>query len=284
VTVRMKVCGGLGNQLFQYAAGLALARRHRARLIIDTSFYQTEGHRVFQLNQFDLDFELWPDDETSGRNLSSTRPGRATGRRTRVHAEPIRYTDICFSERSFCFDERFLMLKPPVVLQGYYQSARYFRNIDGELRATIKLRGQPCSRFQKALNVIESSRAPVAVHVRRGDLIADGRVHPMHGCLGWPYYSKALHIMKRLLDRDHDLFFFGDDLPSLSELESKVAQSMIVSHPDLSSAEDLMLMRKCRHFITANSTFSWWGAWLAEATEKIVGLRGIEWAVLGLDA
>jgi Glycosyl transferase family 11 len=92
----------------------------------------------------------------------------------------------------------------------------------------------------------------------------------MHGCLGWPYYSKALHIMKRLLDRDHDLFFFGDDLVALSDLQSKVGQSLIVSHPDLSAAEDLMLMRKCRHFITANSTFSWWGAWLGEAPDKIV--------------
>jgi Glycosyl transferase family 11 len=83
-------------------------------------------------------------------------------------------------------------------------------------------------------------------------------------------YSKALHIMKRLIDHDHDLFFFGDDLAAISELPSKVWQSTVVSHPDLSAAEDLMLMRKCRHFITANSTFSWWGAWLAEAPDKSV--------------
>jgi hypothetical protein len=72
----MKVCGGLGNQLFQYAAGLALARRHQARLIIDTSFYRTKSRRSFQLNQLDLDFELWLSDETSGRELSSTRPAQ----------------------------------------------------------------------------------------------------------------------------------------------------------------------------------------------------------------
>jgi Glycosyl transferase family 11 len=270
VTVRMKVCGGLGNQLFQYAAGLALARRHQARLIIDTSFYRTKSHRFFRLNQLELDFDLWLGDETSGRELSSILSGKPTGRGTQFCAEPGRHTDTCFSERSFCFDDRFLTLAPPVVLEGYYQSMRYFHDIDGELRAQINLRGQPCSRFHEALNVIGSSRTPVAVHVRRGDLITDEGVHPVHGCLGWPYYSKALHIMKRLIDHDHDLFFFGDDLAALSELQSKVGQSIIVSHSDLSAAEDLMLMRKCRHFITANSTFSWWGAWLGEAADQIV--------------
>jgi Glycosyl transferase family 11 len=266
----MKVCGGLGNQLFQYAAGLALARRHQARLIIDRSFYCTKSHRSFQLNQLELDFELSLGYEEFGRELSSTLSGKPIGRGTQFRAEPRQHTDVCFSEASFCFDDRFLTLTPPVVLQGYYQSARYFHDIDDELRATIRLRGQPCSRFREALNVIESSRTPVAVHVRRGDLITDEGVHSVHGCLGWPYYSKALHIMKRLIDHDHDLFFFGDDLAAISELQSKVWQSTVVSHPDLSAAEDLMLMRKCRHFITANSTFSWWGAWLAEAPDKIV--------------
>jgi len=266
----MKVCGGLGNQLFQYAAGLALARRHQAKLIIDTSFYYAKSHRSFQLNQLELDFELWLGGETSELELSSTLSGKPMGRGTKFRAEPRHHADIFFSERSFCFDGRFLMLTPPVVLQGYYQSARYFHDIEDELRAQISLRGQPCPRFHEAQNVIESSRTPIAVHVRRGDLIRGERVHPVHGCLGWPYYLKALHIMKRLIDRDHDLFFFGDDLAALSDLQSKVGQSIIVSHSDLSAAEDLMLMRKCRHFITANSTFSWWGAWLGKGPDKIV--------------
>jgi hypothetical protein len=270
VTVRMKVCGGLGNQLFQYAAGLALARRHQARLIIDTSFYRAAGHRSFQLNQLELDFELSINDETISPALSSARSEARRGDDTRFGADPIQHADICFSERSFCFDDRFLTLTPPVVLQGYYQSARYFYDIDDELRATIRLRGEPCSKFHEAQTVIESSRTPVAVHVRRGDLISDERVHFMHGCLGWAYYYKALQIIKCLIDRDHDLFFFGDDLAAISELQSKVGHSKIVSHPDLSGAEDLMLMRKCRHFITANSTFSWWGAWLGDAADKIV--------------
>jgi hypothetical protein len=167
VTVRMKVCGGLGNQLFQYAAGLAFARRHQARLIIDASFYCTKSHRSFQLNQLELDYELSHGDETSVRELSSTPTGEPTGRATQLHAELRQYADICFSERSFCFDEGFLTLTPPVVLQGYYQSERYFADIRDELRAQIRLRGQPCARFHEALNVIERSRTPVAVHVRR---------------------------------------------------------------------------------------------------------------------
>jgi Glycosyl transferase family 11 len=191
VTVRMKVCGGLGNQLFQYAAGLALARRHQARLIIDASFYCTKSHRSFQLNQLELDYELSHGEETSVRELSSTPTGELAGGSTKFHAEPRQHTDICFSEHSFCFDEGFLTLTPPVVLQGYYQSERYFADIRDELRAQIRLRGQPCTRSYEALNVIESSRTPVAVHVRRGDLITDDGVHPVHGCLGWPYYCIA---------------------------------------------------------------------------------------------
>jgi Glycosyl transferase family 11 len=205
-----------------------------------------------------------------GRELSSTLSGKLINRAIQFRAEPRQHSDICFSERSFCFDDRFLTLTPPVVLEGYYQSPRYFHDVDAELRATVRLRGQPCPRFNEALNVIESSRTPVAVHVRRGDLVADEGAHSVHGCLGWPYYSKALHIMRRLIDHDHEFFFFGDDLAALSGLQSKVGQSIIISHPDLTGAEDVMLMRKCRHFITANSTFSWWGAWLGEAPDKVV--------------
>jgi len=124
VTVRMKVCGGLGNQLFQYAAGLALARRHQTRLIIEASFYRTKSHRSFQLNQLELDYELSQGDETSAWEPSSTPTGALVGGGIKSHAEPIQHTDICFSERSFCFDERFLTITPPVVLQGYYQSVR----------------------------------------------------------------------------------------------------------------------------------------------------------------
>ena len=267
MTVRMKVCGGLGNQLFQYAAGLALARRHQTRLIIDASFYRTKSHRSFQLNQLELDYEL-QGDEKSVQALSSTPTSELVD--TKCHAEPRQDTDIWFSERSFCFDERFITITPPAVLQGYYQSERYFADIRNELRTQIRLRAQPCARFYEALNAIESSKAPVAMHVRRGDLITASGVHPVHGCLAWPYYSKALHIISRLIDNDHDLFIFGDDLAALRDMQSKIARSIVVSHSDLSAADDLILMRKCRHFITANSTFSWWGAWLGEAPDKIV--------------
>jgi Glycosyl transferase family 11 len=164
---------------------------------------------VFQLNQLELDYKLSHGDEKSVLELSSTPAGELVGGGTQFHAEPRQYTDICFSERSFCFDERFLTITPPVVLQGYYQSERYFADIDGELRTKIRLRGQPCARFYEALNVIESSGTPVAVHVRRGDLITVAGIHPVHGCLGWPYYSKALHVMKRLVDHEHDLFLLG---------------------------------------------------------------------------
>ena len=157
MTVRMKVCGGLGNQLFQYAVGLALARRHQARLIIDTSFYRTKSHRAFQLDQLELDFELWLGYEDLKRELSSTRPRKPIDCSTKFPAQPRQHTEIFFSERSFCFDDRFLTLAPPVVLEGYYQSVRYFHDIDDELRAQISLRGQPCSRFQEALNAIKSS-------------------------------------------------------------------------------------------------------------------------------
>jgi Glycosyl transferase family 11 len=79
----------------------------------------------------------------------------------------------------------------------------------------------------------------------------------------------VLHMMNRLIDNEHDLFIFGDDLAALSELQSKVPQSIIVSHSDLSAAEDVILMRKCRHFITANSTFSWWGLGLGKHRTKL---------------
>jgi hypothetical protein len=274
--ITVSLIGGLGNQMFQYAAGKALAERHGVPLALDIS-----GFRKYPLRSFLLDRFCVPEAAAAAR----TEPGRtretnfmrarwrsridrllAKAGLPKLPSPPNQYR-----EPHFHYDPGFETLGPMISLFGYFQSERYFSSVAETLRTSFV----PCEPLgaaaAEALSRIERSPMPVSVHVRRGDYLKPGTAE-VHGILGEPYYRQAIGRIDAALGREADIFVFSDDAPAAERVLEFLPKSRLnhVSSDPARPWEDMALMARCRHHIIANSSFSWWGAWLNRSPEKVV--------------
>jgi hypothetical protein len=260
-----QLLGGLGNQLFQYAVGRALAEKTNSDLHIDTSEFRTYTLRPYKLGHFNIRaHELGLDDRKSlrlpyaGEPLLSRSIRKMLGSRLRV-----------IRERSFEFDPLILQSSGDSYLQGYWQSPKYFAEIEGQIRVELTIRS-PMSTSNHAIAQRISEALSASVHVRRGDYASNPVTRDYHGLCDADYYRRA---QERLVDLVGPVTFyvFSDDPAWVRENLRFICKAEIVDHngPDR-DYEDLRLMSLCRHHIIANSTFSWWGAWLSPHADKKV--------------
>jgi Glycosyl transferase family 11 len=274
--ITVSLIGGLGNQMFQYAAGKALAERHGVPLALDIS-----GFRNYALRPFLLDRLLVPEAIASVRTGPTERPeinftrarwkaridrllGKA--RLPKLASSPDEYR-----EPHFHYDPAFESLGPKISLFGYFQSERYFKSIAGNLRDWFSPREPLGDAAVAALKRIEISRLPVSVHVRRGDYLKPG-THEVHGILGESFYRQVFDRLKSMIDDEAELFIFSDDSAAAEQVLSFIPSSRLnhVRGDPERPWEDMALMAHCRHHVIANSSFSWWGAWLNPSSDKIV--------------
>lgn len=264
IIVQLK--GGLGNQMFQYAAARALAHHHDTELAVDASHYRTD-----QLRNFDL-FQL----QTKARLASSEEIDRlkAKGSVGRILNRIIPYSSKRFYKQPYYhFDRSFFNLGKEVYLQGFFQSEKYFAPIAPLLQEEFSLRGgykDPILAKGSEMQQLDS----VALHIRRGDY-SNAETLRFHGILPLTYYRDAVELMRKKLDQPR-FYIFSDDIQWVVEnlqLEPSEAVSGKVSQTHF---EDLYLMQQCRHNIIANSSFSWWGARLNTHLQKIV-VAPLQW-------
>ncbi len=260
--------------MFQYAAAKSLARRHAVSLRIDRGAYQSHESRRFLLDRLQI-----PEaDEAAEKNHVSARsPGFATAF---LLSRLSRYSPTrripnglnLYIEPYFQFDSRFLSLGPSSSLFGHFQSERYFSEIATDLRSDFRLKDSLSDQAQLFLDRIKSAPMPVSVHVRRGDYSKSAATGQVHGVLPADYYASALRIVERMTGREPTVFLFSDDLDAACAMfDFFPKERLIPVRANADSAwEDMALMAECSHHIIANSTFSWWGAWLNPSTEKIV--------------
>lgn len=152
-------------------------------------------------------------------------------------------------------------------LVGYWQTHRIVDEVADELREEFRFRDSPQGKNLEILRQIERSENPVSLHMRRGDftLAAEGNI-----ALPLDYYERAISTMRERLGNP-TFFVFSDDIAYAREHLKLGKDAFFVSHNDVASShEDLRLMSSCRHHIIANSTFSWWGAWLNASPDKMV--------------
>lgn len=259
ILVRLR--GGLGNQLFQFAAGLSLARRLSSRLRLDISSYALPGQRSFSLGVFDLESNGVCD---VGHQLDLSlfhKIARLLGR------SGIKV----FREDAFSFDEGFLGLEGKVILDGYWQSEKYFSNCSEELREILTIRKPISLSSSLILKKIEESNSTVAVHVRRGDYVSSKLANSIHGTCTSEYYREAVRVISDASRAKPRFFIFSDDIDWAENNLHFPHDSVFVRRsggvPDW---EDLLLMTRCSSNIIANSSFSWWAAWLNPNPEKVV--------------
>ena len=250
--------GRIGNCLFQYAAARALAARTGTAVLLNlaryTSWRQPRGGPVARaLRFFTLQASYTRLDADAGRALE--RLGLREARED-------------FHERAWGYDRHLARLGAATRLCGYFQSPRYWTGIEQALRAELEPRQLPNdSAFERALAAIRE-RTAVSVHVRRGDYLTTERA--LHGVCTPAYYAQALHHMRERVS-GATLFLFSDDVAWCRD-HFKDRDVVVVDVPASirQPALDLYLMSLCRHHVISNSTYSWWGAWLNRAPDKIV--------------
>jgi len=266
IIVRMK--GGLGNQLFSYAAARRLAFVNNVELVIDdvTGFARDYQHRrQYMLDKFNI----------TARKATSVERMEPFGLYRRGVGKLL-CCKMLFEERHYLeqegrdFDERLLSVKvkKTLYLDGYWQSEDYFKDAEEIIRQDLQI-----IPSKDEVNCVTAERIlscnAVAVHVRFFDRPTDKDAFYN---LVEDYYVRAIQEILNRVERSH-FFLFSDDIDCARKM-MKLPENQItcVDHnrEEAQAVADLWLMSQCRYFIIANSTFSWWGAWLGQNKGKIV--------------
>jgi hypothetical protein len=269
-----RLIGGLGNQMFQYAVGRALALRRGAALKFDVTGFAAVGAHTKR--RYELD--CFPIHGGAASEADLARFGRAGKprsprlervlRRLRMDWRPDGAWPIYY-EPHFQFDPAVNELTAPVYLDGYWQSERYFLGIAGVLRREFTAE-VALDRENEAIAAGIDAVNAVSLHVRRGDYVSDPTTNRVHGTCSPDYYRRAVDYVASRTAAPH-IFVFSDD-PQWSRANLRFAVPITIvdaNSPDY-GYRDMQLMARCRHHIIANSSFSWWGAWLNPSPDKIV--------------
>jgi len=266
----VKVTGGIGNQLFQYSFGKCIAAQYGTRLKFDVQTnYNFSGFtsRPFLLEDLQLDILIAKNEEI--QNFRYFKSGLLSRLERKL---------ICF----FPFLNKHYIVQnlyqpcdsgtrygDNCYYDGYWQSEKYFKAIENELKQDLQTKLQ--SRLDKSnishLNEIEN-QASISLHIRRGDYISIESNKGMFSTCSLEYYEKAMNYFKNEISSPV-FFIFSDDI-NWARSNFKGEQFRFVDNNSQSPEIDLFLMSKCKHNIIANSSFSWWGAWLNTNINKIV--------------
>jgi hypothetical protein len=267
VIVRIK--GGMGNQLFCYAAARRLALANHAELVIDdvTGFARDRLYnRRYALDNFRIPVrKATPAERMEPCERIRRGIAKFISRRRPFHRR--NYVE----QEGVDFDLRLLEMRLPgtLYLDGLWQSEAYFKDIESTIRQDLRFSASENYINRETMERIMGCNS-VAVHVRWFESRSEGNSRSHN--LGQHYYASAIReIQRRAVDPHY--FLFSDDpeaARSVLPLPEKMITCVCHNGSPESACADLQLMSACRNFITANSIFSWWGAWLGNRKEKIV--------------
>lgn len=252
------LCGGLGNQMFQYAAGRAVALRCKADLLLNVAWYAASHSdatpRHFSLNVFP---------GVCGRPVSDTWQD-AGGLGVRLMRR-VRFF-MPFAIRGYVHEPSFNYwpgidrVQAPAQLSGFWQTEKYFEDAALQIRADFVFPALPEDVEIGLRNKILAAQHSISVHVRMGDYVSNPGA-AMHNVITPQYYARALRYF-------HDkygpcsLFLFSDEPDRAASFFNAHGHELTIVDTNAEAHHDMHLMSLCRHHIIANSSFSWWGAWL----------------------
>lgn len=255
--ISIRLMGGLGNQLFQYATAYAISKHYKKEMVLDTRFFAKYNlHGGYRLDKFNI----------TARTLNSNEYSHFPSWQIKL-LEIFPKLTIIFDnwllEESFNFQSITIKTEKPINLVGYWQSDKYFSKYKTQLKNEFslknKLNKKYCKYFEK---IIEDET--VAIHIRRGDYISNPQALVKHGLCSIGYYKIALELLKEKL-KNPKFFFFSDDITWTEREFSSIIKDYQCTYISGGTAEDdFWLMVNARNHVIANSTFSWWAAWLAD--------------------
>lgn len=261
-----QLVGGLGNQLFQYAMARAVAYRNREPLGLDISQYQYYPDRDYRLSHFNIQAHVISPKAatylTRQKPLAWWRRGLFLAR----HGLPLHHHEIVAERADRHFDPSVFSYKN-ALFRGYWQSEKYFKDIGDILRKELTLKHEPDMETRALAQAIATVEA-VSLHVRRGDYVTDPATYQYHGVCSLQYYKAAIDWLIQKVG-SFQVFVFSDDIPwTRKNLDLQIVPTFVELKGTNKDYEELYLMSQCKHHIIANSTFSWWGAWLSQHPEK----------------
>lgn len=258
----VKVIGGLGNQMFQYAFYKSLCKIYPDTKLDILSFEDYRLHNGYELEKIFINLNSVYANANEIRKLADNHHGSTAHIRKKFFGiKKTHYLEKFLGYNNVCLDK----LKNRY-FEGYWQSEKYFSHIEGVIRQEFRF-----TPFDEKMNINISKEInltnSISVHVRRGDYVN----HPLYSNICTElYYEKAINLMLKRVDHPH-FFVFSDDISwCIDNLKLTDRVTYINWNNKEKSYRDMQLMSLCKHNIIANSSFSWWGAWLNTNTDKIV--------------
>jgi len=260
--------GGLGNQMFQYAIGRKIALANGAPLKLDIMWHINKPDRPYSLHHFAINAEMATEDEIAKLSKAKMPLYKRVINSVKEVGKPY-YLRSEIHEKCVDFDPNILHISDGAYLNGYWQSEKYFKDIEEVLRSDFKVIEPLSTINMKCAQQIITSNA-IAIHVRRGDYVSNPATHQVHGTCSLDYYQEAMDLILSKVQEPHFFVFSDDPKWALENIRTDSPITYVCNNPPERNYDDLRLMSLCKHFIIANSSFSWWGAWLSENDDKIV--------------
>ncbi len=263
IIVRLK--GGLGNQMFQYALGRVLALKNNTELKLDLSFlnmsFKGVTKRDYDLDVFDIKASIASDKDIFFVN--KIYKNKVFIFVTEFIKKKLRTKG---QEKDFSFDKEILNLKGNIFLNGYWQSSKYFKDYEDILKKDFTLLNIDKNVSELSSNILLENA--LCVHIRRGDYVGN----PYHDVLSNDYYDSAVKKIEEKGIFIQKIYVFSDDIEWCKNNFKYKYDIEFVSHDynGKNGEGHMYLMSCCKYFIIPNSTFSWWGAWLSERDGKVV--------------
>lgn len=257
----VKLIGGLGNQLFQYSLGRSLSIKNNDLLKLDLSDFTKDNPRSYGLGYFNI-LENFATEEDVNKI-------KKTGFLKIVDNFKPYYKRSVIKYKGYDFDPNILKLSGNFYLDGYWQSEKYFKDIEDIIRKEITIKEPLADKYANLINNIKNSNS-VSIHIRRGDYLTNQKFSKIYNLLDEKYYQSAVNFIAKKISNPH-FFIFSDDIEWVKRnLNIPYPKIFVSDNNKTKDYEDLVLMSLCKNNITANSSFSWWGSRLNQNPSKIV--------------
>lgn len=271
----VRIYEGLGNQMFEYAYAYALSKRMKHRkgnIYIDirdeavSEWDRNRFYRPIEINQFRISLQAAPIHVL--KKWEYIKNQSLLQKAIYKIAEYGKWNYQFLIEENYNFDKKYYNIKDNMYVSGWFQHGEYFENVRDDLLREFTLKQE--FKIPDELDIILKRFQVVSLHIRRGDYVSNLAVKKVMCYCGKEYYQRAIRYMNERLENIFLFIFTNDEEWVQRRLKLDLPYRVISNHYHLSDIQEMILMSKCKHNIIANSTFSWWGAWLNENEDKIV--------------
>ncbi len=266
----ISIFGGLGNQMFQYACGKALASKLGVELKLDISFLADKSLREnFTVRDFELDIFNITEKTANLTEVRDFVPNLWSCNNIDLLKYKIlrliKANHYYFEKQKFLFEPKIEQVKKNSYVYGYFQTEKYFQNVKSELIQAFTLKNKPDEQNKKLICQMGTENA-VSIHIRRGDYH-----NSPFKLLEMNYYQQAINLITEKV-LNPKFYIFSNDYNWASEnfAALNIDKTILTHNKADRSYMDMILMSHCKHNICANSSFSWWGAWLNQNSSKII--------------